>query len=125
MASKKEGINFEKLPKKVLEYIKDIERERETAIKSLNEYLDNQQESPFYYNDYLCTGEESGPSYKTKYIQTHKIEVKHAGVILRVMLRDNIIDLNWESESRGISQVAFVPQCFQGARLVSKENMDK
>jgi hypothetical protein len=124
MAAKKEEINFGKLPKKVLEYIKDIERERETAITALHKHLDNQTESPFYYNDYLCTGEGVGPTYTRTYIQTYKMEVKHAGVVLRVMLRDNVIDLHWESISAGMHQIAFVPHSFQGARLVSKENMD-
>ena len=125
MKTKQEDINCEKLPKKVQAYIRDIERERETAIRALNEYLDNQTESPFSYSDYLCTGEDKGsPIYKTKYIQTHKIEIKHAGIIFTAMLRDNTIDLKWEAENRSTRAIAFIPASYQGARLVSKENMD-
>jgi hypothetical protein len=127
MKIKREDFNFDKLPKKVQEYIITIERERESAIKALNEYLDNQTKSPFSYNDFLCTGEEEtgGPTYKTKYVQTHKMEIEHCGVILSVMLRDKTIDMKWESSNHGLREVAFIPSCFQGARLVSKDNMSK
>lgn len=122
---KKEDINFDKLPKKVREYINDIERERTAAINALNEYIDDQTESPFSYSDFLCTGEDEGsPVFKIKYIQTHKMEIKHAGIDLSILLREDIIELQWSSLNHGMRHIALIPSSFQSAHLVSKDNMD-
>ncbi len=110
-----------KLPKWAQDHIRNLERERDTAIRGLNEYIDNQTKSPFYFSDYLCTGENAGPTSKVVYIQTNQMTVEHAGVQLDLLLRDGYIDMNWSGEHR--VEVAFIPQMHQSARLVSKENM--
>lgn len=116
-------INFNKLPKNVKEYIKNIERQRDTAIQKLNEYLDDQTKSDVYTTDLACLGEERGPSLKTRYIQTSWVYFERAGVILSVILRDNCIDLQW-SGIRGFSTpVCFTPYSYQGARIMGKEYM--
>jgi hypothetical protein len=112
-----------KLPKWAQEHIEKIERERDQAIKALNEYVDNQTVSPFYVEDYVSTGEERGPSYKRSYIQTHKMTIEHEGVELNVLLREGYIDLQWNGMKYHLDIVAFVPTSFQSAKLVSKENL--
>lgn len=111
-----------KLPKWAQDHIKKLERERETAIRSLNEYVDAQTESPIFYDDLVLTGEEQGPSSKRVYIQSHGIEVIHNGVHLSLLLRDNI-ELRCENVKRVTSFVAFVPTSLNAMSLVSKENM--
>ena len=114
-----------KLPKWVQKHIKDISIERSTAIKALNEFIDNQTESPVWYDDLICTGEEQGPSFKKKYIQTRSITFEYAGVSLRVLLRDNQLDLSWSAGDRFSSkEAAFIPTSYMQARIVAKENMD-
>lgn len=115
---------IKKLPVWVQELIADLERQREEAIRALNQYVDNQTPSPFYINELECTGEERGLSQKTRFIQTRKMEVEHAGVRLSILLRDGKIDLQWESVDRTSVYVAFVPRSFQSADLlITKENM--
>ncbi|HDY68749.1 MAG TPA: hypothetical protein ENH85_13290 [Candidatus Scalindua sp.] len=116
-------MNVDKLPKWAQSYIKDIERERETAIRALNEYIDNQTKSSFYIDEMECTGEDQGPSVKRRYIQTHKITVVHEKVELNIMLRKREIDLNWGGLNHSCEDVAFIPSTYQSARLVSKDNM--
>jgi hypothetical protein len=119
---------FSKLPKWAQDYIKRIERERDVAIRQLNASLDSQTPSAFYFEGRVCTGEDSGPTLKRHYVQTHKITVAYQGVVLEVCTRANEdgIDLQWnpgDSEREYSGDVAFIPSSRQQARLVSKDNM--
>jgi hypothetical protein len=115
---------IKKLPKWAQEHINNIERERDVSIKTLNKFIDGQTETSFWYDDLICTGEEKGPSFKRRFIQTHRMEVEHAGVSLSVLLRDGCIDIGWRSGNRfSNSEAAFIPTSYMQARIVSKENM--
>lgn len=115
---------FEKLPKWAQAEINNLKRERETAIRALNRYVDNQTQSEIYIEENESTGEQRGPSRKTRYIQGHRIEFKHAGVSLSVSVyRDGQIELQWGGGDIHGNEVAFIPTSYQAARLVAKENM--
>lgn len=116
---------IKKLPKWAQEHINKIERERDVSIKALNEFTDSQTEAPFFYSEFVCTGEERGPSSKKKFIQTHQMEVEHAGVSLSITLRDGRIDVGWRAGNRFSNrEAAFIPTSYMQARIVSKENME-
>jgi len=119
-----------KLPKWAQERIRDLERQRDVAVKTLNQFQDSQTPSPVFYREFVCTGETDGSSEKIGYIQASVIEFTHAGVFLRVMLsrekdpsRDFGIELSWSNTDRHSAQVAFIPKSYQQAQLVAKENM--
>lgn len=112
-----------RLPAWAKNHIETIKRERDTAIRALNEYVDGQTESPIYYDDMVSTGEERGLSSKRVYVQSHNIEIVHAGVHLDIGLRDGTIAMQWEDANRAMANVAFVPTSFHAANLISKENM--
>jgi len=113
-----------KLPKWAQEYIRKVERERDTAVRALNEYVDNQTPAPFYIDELESIGEQRGPSQLRRYIQAHGMRVHHAGVYLDITLRDGEIDLQWNGNSSfSLSEIAFIPSSHQSARLVAKENM--
>lgn len=112
-----------KLPRWVQEHIADLVSERETAVRALNEHLDSETPSPFRVQDLVCTGEEQGPSSKTRYIQAHRMEVVYKGIELTIYLRDNAIELGWSSEDRAVGEVAMIPYSFQQVRLKAKEQM--
>lgn len=117
------GQRILKLPVWAQDHIKELERERETAIRALNEYVDGQTESPIYYDDMVSTGEERGPSSKRVYVQSRNIEIAHGGVHLEVDLRGEVIAIKWEDANKAMANVAFVPTSFHAASLISKENM--
>jgi hypothetical protein len=117
-----------KLPVCTREHIKSLKQERDAAVRTLNEFCNNQTPSPFRVVDNPCTGEASGPQQKTHYIQAHAIEVEYDGVYLRVGAnpygnRDNGIKLTWGGSKFGCEHVAFVPTSFQSAVLVNKKDM--
>jgi hypothetical protein len=114
-----------KLPIWAQDYIRKIEREREVAIRALNDYTDESTPSPFYVDEPESTGEQAGPSFKRRYIQTHKIAVEWKGVLLEIYLHqdENEIDIGWSDLSRQLKHVAFVPVSFNRAQLIAKENM--
>lgn len=116
---------IKKLPKWAQTHIANLERERDVAVRSLNETIDDQTESPFFWDDLVCTGETQGPSLKRRYFQSHAIRVVHEGVSLSIYLRDGEIDLSWGDTGNHGREVALIPSLYQQARLVSQENMRK
>ena len=110
---------LEKLPKWAQEYIADLEREREMAIRTLNQYTDNQTASPFYVDELVCTGEEQGPTHKRKYIQTCRMVVEHAGVELTILLRhDDRIELSWAGRNGQLRDIGAIPRSYQSIDLL-------
>ena len=116
-----------KLPKWAQEHITNIQRERDIAVRALNEYCDSQTYSPFRIRELECTGEEQGPSEKIRYIQTHKIEVVWRGVELSIILRpsEDGMDLQWHEPDRIGGLIAFVPTSHQSARLVNPKEVKR
>ena len=126
MANKPEQEKIEKLPKWAQDYIGQIEGERLVSVRALNEYCDSQTESPYYVDEYECTGERQGPSSKRRYIQTRKMEVSHGDVVLRIYLRDeDAIELQWESRVGSMEEVAMIPQSFYKVSLKAAGNMGR
>ena len=112
-----------KLPKWVRGIIQKLTRERDVAVKALNNFCDNQTKSEFYYEDCLSTGETRGPTLKKRYVQTYKIQVENAGVFLEIGVKDESIELKWANRKSGLGDVAFIPDSYQSAKLVAKEKM--
>jgi len=115
-----------KLPKWAQDYIVNLSRERESAINSLNAFCDSETQSPFYVEESVCTGEQSGPTRKRHYIQAHAINVEWAGVHLRVDANDygnrrSEIGLSYGTGTH--SDVALIPYSYCQATLKTKENM--
>lgn len=116
--------DISKLPKWAQQTIRELSRERDTAINKLNEYLDSETETEIYVDDLVSTGEQQGPTFKRRYIQGHVITFNHSGVQLDVnIFYDGCIDLKWSIPTDRIGDVAFIPQSYQNARLVSKKDM--
>ena len=113
--------NLERLPKWAQDYILTLQRERQLAIRALNQYCDNQTHSPFFIEELECTGEENGPSRKVRFIQTHKVSVEWHDVILDVLIRPDrtAIEMRWSKGDRSPGRVAFIPTSFQAAELQS------
>ena len=113
-----------KLPVWARAHIKNITREREVALKALNRYVDDQTTAPFYIDEMECTGEQQGPSFKRRYVQTSKMAVEFKGVELTIYLREREgIELQWSTPHRGGGNIAFVPTSFQAATLVPRDMM--
>jgi hypothetical protein len=114
---------FDRLPKWAQNEFEKIQRERDTAIRQLNAYVDDQTESPFRTDDLVSTGERQGPTQKIRYIQSHAMSVVYAGVELTIILRDTNgpprIDLSWGRVERDNDPVFMVPRSFQSVDLYS------
>jgi hypothetical protein len=117
-----------KLPKWAQDMFRDLQREREVAIRALNEWTDNQTPSPVFIDELECLGEEktergSPPSRKRRYVQTHRIQIEWAGVVLDVHLRDEGIALQWGTLDRSMAEVSMVPRSYQQVTLMTKDKM--
>lgn len=110
-----------KLPKWARDHIRDIERERDVAVRELNNHLDGQSKSPFYIDDMVCTGEEEGPTIKRCYVQTHNISVESGGIHLDVYAREDCIEMSWGNGKYSCAEVALIPESFQRARIKTAE----
>jgi hypothetical protein len=111
-----------KLPKWAQERLADVERRTRVAEEKLKEYLDAQTPSEFYVEEYVSTGEGSD-KYAQRYIQTYKMAVETGGVKLTILLRQDEkgIELQWNSTSRLMQEVAMVPLSFNKVKIVAKE----
>jgi len=107
-----------KLPKWALQKIEALESERQAAVTALQRYTDEQTESPFRVTELECIGEQVGPTFLTRYIQAHKMEIAWKGVELTVITKDDGIFLSWATDSRSAREfVGLVPTAFQQATL--------
>ena len=104
-----------KLPKWAQEHIRDLERQRDTAVKSLKEWTDSQTPSAFSVDELVCTA--SPPELYRRYIQGHQMDINHAGMLARIMLRDDTIEISYGPEDRAIGDVVLQPYSFQQVRL--------
>lgn len=117
--------DIKKLPKWAQEHITTLERERDIAIRALNDYCDSQTPSVIYVDEYKSTGEERGPSSKRRYFNGQRVTVEFADIKLDIYAGSygNFISLQWQTSNRSNDDVALIPESFCRARLVSKNNM--
>ncbi len=131
MSDKPTPESIARLPQWAQQHIKYLTQERDIAIRALNDHIDSQTPSSIYYDEYLCTGERTGPTNKRFYIQTNRITVRSCGVELAISCddgkgqRDAGISLQWYDRDRSGNHIAFVPTSFQQASLIAMENMRK
>lgn len=110
-----------KLPKWALQKIEMLEAERRTAVDAMRRYTDEQAESPFRVTELECIGEQIGPTFITRYIQTRKMEIVWKGVELTVITKDDGIFLSWATDSKSARDfVGLVPTAFQQAMLLAE-----
>ena len=113
-----------KLPAWAQEHIQDLERRRETATKTLEEYTNSQTPSEFYYDEMVCLGEGS-PKYLRRYVQTYKMTIEREGVQVDVLLRQDEpgIELSFSHTNHAISQVAIVASSFNKLRIIPNDKL--
>jgi len=111
-----------KLPVWAQKHISELTRERKVAVQALNKYCDDQTPGPISIQEMECTGEEQGPSFKTRYIQARRATFKWLGIELDVLLREDNINLSWVGLNLS-THVAMVPISFQNIHLIPKEKM--
>ena len=111
-----------KLPKWAQERIRNLEREREVAVRALRDWSDSQTYSPISIPEYASTGENQGPTRYVRYVEGHRVDIDWLGVRLSVLLRDEVIDLQW-SANHAIGDVCMQPRSYQNVWLISKEQM--
>lgn len=110
-----------KLPKWAQDHIKDLQRERDIAVRALNEWTDTQTPSPIFVDELVSTGEERGPSTKRRYIEGRRVSFNWQGVWLDVLLRESAIDLQWRTpdDMCGMEDVALIPRSYMQVWLVA------
>ncbi len=109
-----------KLPKWAAEYIKEIERQRETAISALNEYTDNQTVSPLFADELECL-EAGSPRHIIRYFQGREIQAKFMGVHVRMYLCETRkrIEIQYSREDDRTGDVCLQPSSHQSFSLIA------
>ena len=115
-----------KLPKWAQDHIESIQRQRDQAVKALNEVAGNQSPSPFSYTRHDCTS-TGGPTFRKFTIQADTLIVNWLGIELRVDAHDygnqgKGIRLQWTGEHQ-TEDVAMIPSSYQAVALVPKSLM--
>lgn len=106
-----------KLPKWAQEHIVKLGRRADEAEKTLSGYEDDQTPSKVWHGDLRNDSKH--------FVQTSRITVEHADVILEVnMYEDDRIRLSWRPSGEGYhhGDICFIPSSYQQARLVNPKN---
>jgi len=114
-----------KLPKWAQQAFHDLSRERDVAVRELNQWIDHQTPSEISIDEHPCLGEgnSNGPSFKTRFVQGESLTFKHAGIELSVNIyRPGKIILQWNGFP-SMDEAAFIPTGFQSAELIAWKNM--
>lgn len=84
-----------KLPVWAQEHIKNLEMQRDSAIRTLNEFQDSQTKSRVWVDEMVCIGEETGPTTKRHYLQTRSVYFLVGKSEVSILLRDeNTLDIS-------------------------------
>jgi len=108
-----------RLPKWAQDHIQKLDSERVLAVRALHEYTDEQTESSVWYDDAVCTGEQQGPEFLRRYIQTHKITFKLGDTerdTVDIYLREDGLQIN-----TGFKQLVFQPQAANSILIVKEK----
>ncbi len=109
-----------RLPKWAQAHIKQLGRQRQNAIDSLNKFQDSDEPTPVSYEQFKQLGR--GSEFLTRHIDTHSVKFTKNGVTLVVTLHDDDrgIALSWGPEgSHGLGDMCFVPTAYQQARITN------
>lgn len=71
--SKPTTAQINKLPVWAREHVKEMERQRDVAVSTLNKFVEEQTPSGVFTQDSPCTGEQAGPVEKRRYLQTKRV----------------------------------------------------
>jgi len=66
--------DISKLPKWAQDLIASFERQRNTAIHALNEFLNDQEKSNVFTQSYEPLGDKDGPRLIKRFIQTNQVK---------------------------------------------------
>jgi len=108
---------FNKLPKYAQEHIEELQRDRDLAIKKLNDFLDSQTPSPIYVDDMIAFS--GGPKQIRQYVHGQRVFFEKDGVTLEVSLFDDYrnIEMRYYQTKRLTGSVALTPVSHQHLRL--------
>lgn len=109
----------EKLPEWARTLIKDIQRERDVVVQQLKEFVNTQEPSPFWQEEWICDGESEGPTTYRNYIQTNSVIAEHEGVRVELTVQPKegiMIRYNAAGEAR-MRDVYCTPVSYQQFRV--------
>ena len=112
---------YEKLPKYARNHIEALRRDVTRLNEKVDRMVDKAVSTKAWVDDYA---EDIGRD--REYIQGDRITINHEGVWLRVSFyEDKSIRLSWSGGrfEHSMDEVALIPESYQQARLVSKENL--
>lgn len=117
-----------KLPKWAQGYIKNVERQRDCAVRAYEEMKDAQTPSAIYAEDMDSVTASGGPANRKTYLQSHAVNIQAHGILLRVATEygntyGESITLSWSKAENFSGDIAFIPLSYQHAKLITKEKM--
>lgn len=121
-----------RLPKWAQDELRRVRQQRNAAVNALNNFVDSQEATAFFYEESPLTGETAGPVVKRRYIDTYRVSVRFGKVNLTVSTNgwrrdvDPEIRLQWSAEDRMTADnVAMIPDSHNCIRLVHRDHMSK
>jgi hypothetical protein len=121
--TEKQKEQLTKLPKWVQVHLRDLERQREEAIRSLDGFTARQRPSKIWTEDWICDGESRGPTTRKFFVQSNSVNILHNEIELRILCRDEGIDLSWSGPKYSVRDVPMIPKSSNEVYLVHPKDL--
>jgi hypothetical protein len=104
-----------KLPRWAQDRIARLQRERDVAVRTLNEAVDRSTPAAFFFEEHVVTGEKTGPSTKRFYIQSDRLRFIGSGLDVTFLHRegDGTLDIQYHAHDALHDTVVLQPHASQ------------
>lgn len=114
-----------KLPKWAQDHITALTRQRDTAVRQMNEAADKDTPAPFFFEDHVCI-KDGSPDVVRRYIQSRWIRFEHLGLSVTLLLREMhrgkyVLDIQYGGAMRLNEEILMQPRSYQNIYLYCPE----
>lgn len=103
------------MTKKEKAEMETLRRQRDEAVRCLNEWRDSQTPAAFSTTDIIC--DTQPPRFVKRYFHGRSIEAEHLGIRVSVKLREDCISVDYTEGDDSFHKVTFTPVGYQQFEL--------
>ena len=120
--SKIQDPRIAKLPLWAQDYIRDIQRQRDAALETLNVFTESQKKSRIWTYDNPCIGEGTSPVEKRNYLQSYAVTFEFS--------ERNVLEISFDHQYRNAidirasRELIFRPWAANAMRIIDPKKVE-
>lgn len=108
------------LPMWAQQHIEMLQRQRDAAVRTLEQFTEEQKPQHFYVEDIVCI-KQGAPTTMRRYIHGHFIRYEHRGLEFSISEYDDGVSIQYGQGRSGLHNVLMQPTSFQQIKLIYPE----